>query len=429
MASQQSIEITRNGHRWSHIHLISRVPYYLPAQSRLALSGIMVPTSRPAGVGSGMALATQLAAIKNSTLLVVRSGAATLQPFPRAMAPNRSGRIAVIDLPAGAQGILPLWQSNRRTVATLHRNSDLGLKRNLGLLIGRMCGWDALLFMDDDIRATPASQPSGPPTLRRPDPMLRLNDVLADFDNSPDLHAAGYFQRDFDDNSVVCHARRLVGMPQETFISGGALAVRCAGPLPLFSAAYNEDWLFFLHLMLDGRHTCPSSAVKYVGTVHQDEYYPFTMPRALSEELGDLLAEGLFTLVGDPRENLLATASSPHFWQQAIEARCQMITELLTELYRRDGGSSAVVLDARKALHAALNVYASTDAAAALAEFFTAYLCDLDEWAALLASVTPASPADALSVPEALELLGLDRCTTWYGNGPGLDALPRQRVS
>jgi hypothetical protein len=293
-----------------------------------------------------------------------------------------------------------------------------------------MCGWDVLLFLDDDIRSTPASDISGRPVARRTDPVLRLDDVLADFAYSPELLAAGYFQRDFDDNSVVCHARRLAGLPQETFISGGALAVRCRARLPMFSAAYNEDWLFFLHLMLEGRHTCPSSAVKYVGTVHQDAYYPFTIPRARAEELGDLFAEGLFTMVGEAREDLISRASNPRYWEEVIAHRRRMIIDLLGVLGRRGSGSKpGVITDAEEALHASLVIYAGPPAnlAAALAEFFSALLSDLDEWGTLLDSVTPDGPGDVLSLPEALSALGLGNHVVWYdGHGRGATGKARR---
>ena len=32
------------------------------------------------------------------------------------------------------------------------RNSDLSIKRNTGLLLARMLGWDRIFFLDDDIR-------------------------------------------------------------------------------------------------------------------------------------------------------------------------------------------------------------------------------------------------------------------------------------
>lgn len=408
-------------HRPSHVWLLAPVPRYLPGpgQKRLCLSAVVVPTIRPVGMGIGLALASRFAVAKDAQLVVIRSGRASDRPFQDAMVPRTSCRTAVIDLPPGAERILP-WRSNEHLVATLHRESDLGFKKNLGLLLARMCGWEAVLYLDDDIRSTPASQATANGSGRPPrtEPLVRLDDVLADFATYPDVHAAGYFQRDMDDNSVVCHARRLVGRPQEIFISGGALAVRAGGPLPLFSRAYNEDWLFFLPLMLEGRHTRPSSAVRYVGTIHQDTYYPFTVPRARSEELGDLLAEGLFSLVEEAREDLLATASSVAYWENAVDQRCRMISELLADLYCLGGGARrGVVADAEQALLTARSVYtdSSINPAEAVAEFFDALVTDQDEWSRLLNGLTPATPGDALSIEDALDTLGLADQVIWYG--------------
>ena len=57
---------------------------------------------------------------------------------------------------------------------------------------------------------------------------------------------AGMVCREYPDNSVVCHARRLAGLPQDNFVSGSARGVRCDDvALPFFPDIYNEDWFFF----------------------------------------------------------------------------------------------------------------------------------------------------------------------------------------
>lgn len=413
-------------HRPSHTGLLMPVPRYLPGdrQERLNLSAVVVPTVRPAGMGSGLAMASRFAEAKNAQLVVIRSRRASERPFQDAMVPRTECPTAVIDLPPGADLGLGLT-SDDLLVAKLHRDCDLGLKRNLGLLLGRMCKWEAALLLDDDLRSTPASRPVD--AARRLDPLERLGNVLADFATYPGLHAAGYFQRDMDDNSVVCHARRLVGRPQEIFISGGAMAVRVAGPLPFFSKAYNEDWLFLLPLIIGGRHILPSSAVRYVGTIHQDSYYPFTVPRARAEELGDLLAEGLFSLIGEPREDVLSFASSGPFWEQAIEQRCRMISGLLSDLYRLGGGVRwGRLADAEQALQAALSIYrdSSIEPAEAVAEFFTQLVTDQGRWSRLLDSVTPTTTDDGLDLEDAIDVLGLSRSVTWLG-GEGKRGISR----
>jgi hypothetical protein len=251
-------------HEPSHVRLVTPVPHYPPGSLRLSLGGIVVPTARPVGTGSGLAIASEFAAAKDAQLIVIRSGDAASRPFPEYLVPATTLPTAVIDLPPGAERIFT-WRSDGHAVASLYRDSDLGFKRNLGLVISRMCGYEALLFLDDDISGTPASQLAarsrdGRKHAGMADALRRLDDVLAEFAAYGSVHAAGYFQRDMDDNSVFCHVRRLVGRPQETFISGGALAVRCRGPLPFFSKAYNEDWIFFRNLRIEQAHSFPSAA-------------------------------------------------------------------------------------------------------------------------------------------------------------------------
>ena len=134
--------------------------------------------------------------------------------------------------------------------------SDLSVKRNFGLLLARLSGWSKIVFIDDDI------------TLSRPD-IARLTDQL-------DSHQiAGMVCRDFPDNSVVCHARRLAGLPQDVFVTGAVLGVNCTDlPLPFFPDIYNEDWFFFAEAA--PRATSSTKA----GEARQAEYEPFAEPAA-----------------------------------------------------------------------------------------------------------------------------------------------------
>ena len=105
---------------------------------------------------------------------------------------------------------------------------------------------------------------------------------------------AGMVCRDFPDNSVVCHARRLAGFPQDNFVSGSVLGVNCDDlPFPFFPDIYNEDWFFFSKAVA-------RLELANVGDAAQRPYKPFADPeRARHEEFGDLLAEGLFSLIGE----------------------------------------------------------------------------------------------------------------------------------
>ena len=84
---------------------------------------------------------------------------------------------------------------------------DISRKRNLGLLIGRVCGWTRMLFLDDDIRKLNVA---------------KLSSAAALLDEYP---VVGLQVKKYPDASVVGHARRLTGRRQEPFVSGGSLLV------------------------------------------------------------------------------------------------------------------------------------------------------------------------------------------------------------
>jgi hypothetical protein len=396
------------GHRPSHEDLVGRVPQYFSGP-RTPLSGVIVPTRRGAGVGSGLGLAAQCAGATDAQLVVIRSGDASAHPFPRYLVPQTSCPPIVIDLPERLPDLFPTCRTRHRIVDTLHRGGDLGFKRNLALLLAMMCGWETAFMIDDDISATRASEglvrPVAEPLLAR----LRLDDVLADFANCPELRAAGYVVEDFDDNSVVCHTRKLLGRPQSSFIGGGALLIRPERDLPFFAGTYNEDWLFLFWLMLQGRSIRPSSAVKLVGPIHQQAYHPFSASRARAEELGDILAEGLFCLLGLPRAEVLRHATSPDYWELTIWRRQNMVLSLMTEI--RDRNPFPVkgsLTDVDEALRASLGVIDSRrESAEELAAYLSDSLDDLDDWHELVAKISPSTGGDVLGIEEAVSTAGL----------------------
>lgn len=150
---------------------------------------------------------------------------------------------------------------------TIDRTSNLSAKRNLGLLYGRLTG-RKIFFIDDDIRGVQPEQ---------------LQRAAAQLDH----HAVvGFMASDYPDNSAVCHANRLVKNVQDIFISGSALGVDPAKVGSFFPNIYNEDWLF----CYDTVRKCDAVLS---GSVQQLPYNPFDPRRAVLEEFGDVLAEGL----------------------------------------------------------------------------------------------------------------------------------------
>jgi hypothetical protein len=417
-------------HRPSHLDLLAWVPEYGTSARvpRVNLDAVVVPTSRAyQDLGGGIGLAAEIAARTDAQLVILRSGPASREPFPRDLAPRSSHPTVVVDLPEDPECLLPEWQSGRHVVAKMHGRSDLGVKRNLAILMGQRCGWDAVLMLDDDISTRRASRLPPHPGSKGAHPSLRLDDVLADFHEYPQVRAAGYIQQDFDDHSVVCHARQLSGWPQAGFISGGALVVRCTGRLPFFPQTYNEDWLFFYALMLQGRHVRPSATLKLAGVVHQRAYYPYSAQRAQSEELGDVLAEGLFGLLALPPDEVVSTARRADYWKWVVWQRQTMILDLLQQQRRRYAHTDhAVLVDVDEALRAALAVYAgSTDWGVTLAEYIRQLLDDLDMWDELRSS----QQAKPVRLDQALADLGLGGNATWVQGRGRWAPLPDQRVA
>jgi len=193
--------------------------------------------------------------------------------------------------------------------ANANRASDLSAKRNIGLLLARLHGWNKIVFLDDDI------------TISRRGNIARLAAQL-------DGHqVAGMIVRRHPDNSVVCHARCDAGLQQDVFLTGAALGVHCNSlPLSFFPDIYNEDWLFF----------APEAAGRQlpsVGYAKQPKYDPYgTLDRARCEEFGDLLAEGLYALIADEDLSLpfgeQLRGATRAYWSRFIEARASGVNKL-----------------------------------------------------------------------------------------------------
>jgi len=189
------------------------------------------------------------------------------------------------------------------------RDSDLSVKRNVGLVLACMLGWERIFFLDDDIRDLDA---------------IALLETVALIDGSqpPEhrYHSAGIPAPEFPDNSVVCHARRMIGEFQDVFVSGSALAVDCTVPFAFFPDVYNEDWLFFYQDAANGRLGSSERRVT------QLRYDPFASPqRAESQEFGDVIAEGLYALL---EEGLNAEHATTERWAQFLADRKNILEEI-----------------------------------------------------------------------------------------------------
>lgn len=285
-------------HHGSHQSLL-----WSPADSPPAPRGvdaIIVPTVRRPAY---LAEAADLALALNCPLVTLHSGKWTTAAKTAQRIPADVDLIA-IDVPEPARLRLPGWETSRLLAGTVFaRGTDLSTKRNLGLLFSHMIGWSRILFLDDDI------------TGLNPDDVRKAGGLL-DTHNAAGLRISG-----FPDHSVVCHAYLQAGGSQQSFIGGGALAVEVKRSNSYFPDIYNDDWFF----LLDGDKWLQPTAV--TGQVVQHPYDPFRNPeRARAEELGDVLAEGIYWLLDQDRS--IPDADRDH-WARFLVRRRQFIEGVL----------------------------------------------------------------------------------------------------
>ena len=239
-----------------------------------AFDAIVVPTARPAAY---LRHVVSLARQAGCPLLLLCSRRASARAASEYWAGEALRQLISVDIPPTYSLPLVDLATSASPEALFKRNTDTALKRNIGLLVARMAGWERVIFLDDDIAV--------------PDPndLRRAAALLDDYD-TVGLSLAGY-----PDNSVVCHAHRITSGNQDTFVGGGAMAVAPWQTSSFFPNVYNEDWFF----LLDDAMMRP---VTLVGQALQRPYDPFARPdRAVSEEFGDVMAEGIFWLLDQHR--------------------------------------------------------------------------------------------------------------------------------
>ena len=333
-------------HRESHVALL----HVLPAQHnrRPTIDAIVVPTARST---DNLQAVADLARATNCLLVVLCSIDSQKSAVADLVSRVPRLRALAIDLPAAYQHRLLRFSTSGHPQAGRAEHVDLSTKRNLGLLLARLLGWRQVLFVDDDI---------GGLDLRL---LLRASAMLDRY------RAVGFRITDFPDNSVVCHAHRLGGGRQQTFVGANALLMDVPATDSFFPAVYNEDWLFLFDAVR-------ARAVATAGEAWQRRYDPFGCPvRAASEEFGDALAEGLLWLLHRGDEPAEQDWS---FWRSWLECRSGFITEVGERLEARQGGA----IEAERAIKALAEARAQLDGIQPgdCASFVGAWRKDLAGW-------------------------------------------------
>jgi hypothetical protein len=344
-------------HYTSHRSVLKPAPAALEAGS---LDAIVMPAARPAvRLLHGMELAARL----GCEFVALCSGDTQL-PEAAGLAREVPGlSCALVDLQDGWTSELLEFRTSRFEAATRRRHSDLSTKRNIGLLLARMVGWKRILFLDDDISLDADLVRGAVATLRAG-------------------RATGMRALDFPDNSVVSHALREVGLDQDVFVSGSALLVDTTRVDSFFPDVYNEDWFFLFDAVRFGE-------VSAFGEVSQEKYDPFADPgRAVREEFGDVLAEGLMSLLhyagGTQR------ALTEKYWDTVLDQRRAMLRSIAELL---DTGEKPEAADAVRAAGE------ETDSltGAMLARYVRQWQRDVRLWRGRIQALPPApSPEVAL---------------------------------
>ena len=319
-------------HHGSHNHLLDDVT----PRPAGRLDAIIVPTFRAVdALRDSLVLAHEL----GRPLVALCSGQAQARQAV-ALAAAYEAEVQAIDLHDVRPKIPAFRADDVLRGAGFGPVGDLSLKRNLGLLLARIAGWERVLFLDDDIYGV------------RRDELEGAAAVL----DSDRYRAVGLRNRGYPDNSVVCHAYRAVGAEQDSFIGGGAMIVNPLRTRSFFPNIYNEDWFFLLG---DG---VPFRAARS-GTMVQRSYDPFATPRrAANEELGDTLAEGLFWML-DNRQD--PSTCDKAFWGDFLFRRRALLDHVLAEV-------DIHVTDQQRATA----IKAALRAAQGASAYVTPHLCD-----------------------------------------------------
>lgn len=384
-------------HHASHHRLLRRLTGTHPGP----VHAVVVPTHRPV---EHLVTAVDLAARLGAALLAVHGGAsdpAGILELAERAGVRRCYLVRDSDALTGGGGF-PVAMRPLHDPPLKQRRIASG--RNLGLAVARLAGWTHVLFLDDDVRpARRGDLLAGERVTGLRDPDGGRQGATADLARDvaacashlgTDVGVVGWRQRWYPDNSVVCHANRLAGNPQDSFVGGGMLLVEVTDRTPFFPHVYNEDWFFLFEPLRENR-------TGRGGDTRQLPFEPFADPRrAVDEEFGDVLGEGLLHLLhaapGGPADDLDAVMCSPDHWDGELEHRRGLIAAVAAQLDAGTGpdvddGTAKAALDS---LAAAAERLAEISAEQ-LAHFVAAWRTDLDHWRELMHRWHPVGSAAA----------------------------------
>ena len=184
------------------------------------------------------------------------------------------------------------------------RPSDLSTKRNLGLMLSHLLGWNRILFLDDDLTGLEPERHLGCERAAEQQQRGRPASRRLPLTTPSSVTPTGRPAAGSDPSSAAAHSPS-----------------RWIGCNSFFPDIYNDDWFF----LLDGDKRLQPTAV--TGRVYQYPYDPFRNPnRARDEEFGDVLAEGVFWLLD---QDLSLTDADRGHWERFLVTRREFIDDVV----------------------------------------------------------------------------------------------------
>jgi hypothetical protein len=167
-------------------------------------------------------------------------------------------------------------------------------------------------------------------------------------------------------------------------VSGASLAVECDADIGFFPYIYNEDWLF----LFDDASNRRLANSRLQAT--QLTYYPFAnAKRAAWQEFGDVLAEGLYSLL---HLGLKVEDATPEYWASFLKARRSFLEAILA---RSQNANPEIRGEMVASVESALGCL--DDIRPELcASYVQAWRADLRDWKWRMAGITEVSLEDAL---------------------------------
>jgi hypothetical protein len=354
------------------------------SEPKVGLDAIIVPTSH---APTNLVESARVAHLAGTPIIYLCSGEATTRNvFEHLTKSNISiNNIFAVQLPKDYNLPEIQFETDSAEIPGYDKTRDVNIKRNIGLAIARIVGWEHILFLDDDVEGLQQTQ---------------LSHMLRGFE-LPERQVVGWSYGDSNngdistsDNSSVIHAYKLIGGKVETFIGGGSTAVRVSDDTAFFPNIYNEDWFYYAAMMRQGR-----SAVARAGDLTQKPKHLFSdTATPIGEEFGDTLAEGLFRSIYFDRSLTDQRYVGERFWRFIDLARINLLKKLPEEFPE---SSIEIYQQAKASLAASLSSHEDTWPHL-MSRFVEAWQQDLDNWRGWYNKL-PYMP----NVPAALNYLNL----------------------